>query len=114
MGGNVRYSYSRQNSNGQTRALNYTSTLSSPYLRNTDNTDWVVSEKTGERIYQYGKYTTGYFGSHPFGSLGDYWDNDNDESFNSSDGTEINASYYAQITLPYDLKIKSGFIRHFE
>ena len=107
MGGNVRYSYSRQNSNGQTRALNYTSTLSSPYLRNTDNTDWVVSEKTGERIYQYGKYTTGYFGSHPFGSLGDYWDNDNDESFNSSDGTEINASYYAQITLPYDLKIKS-------
>ena len=65
MGGSVRYSYSRQNSGGQTRALNYTNTFSSPWLRNADNTDWERSEKTGQRVYQYGAYTQGFFGASP-------------------------------------------------
>ncbi len=107
MGGGVRYAYWRQNSGGQTRASNFNTTLASPYLRNESNTGWVVSEKTGERALQYGAWTSNFFGAHPLGARGDYWNNDNDDSFNSNDGTSLNARYYAEITLPLDIKFKS-------
>ena len=106
MGGALRYTYYRQNSGGVARALNYNMTVASPYLRNSSNTDWVVSEVTGTRALQYGAYT-GFFGQHPLGNRGDYWDNENNDSFNSNDGSNINARYYAQVTLPYGIKFKS-------
>ena len=90
MGGSLRYAYSRQSSSGSTRALNYNMTLASPYLRNASNTDWVRSEMTGERVLQYGAYTS-FFGVHPLSNRGDY----------------LNARYYAQISLPYNIKFKT-------
>lgn len=106
MGGSLRYSYYRQSYGGKARALNYTCTLASPYLRNASNTDWEYSMKTGERVLQYGAYT-GFFGSHPLDPRGDYWNNPNDDSFSSNDGSTINARYYVQFTLPYGIKFKS-------
>lgn len=83
MGGSLRYAYSRQSSSGSTRALNYNMTLASPYLRNASNTDWVRSEMTGERVLQYGAYTS-FFGVHPLSNRGDYWDNDNNDNFSNN------------------------------
>lgn len=107
MGGGVRYAYYRQNTGGNTRALNYNNTLSSPYLRNKDNTDWMRSELTGDKVLQYGAYTNGFFGVHPMASLGDYWDNPNNESFSNTDGTNVNARFYAELKLPFNVKFKS-------
>lgn len=108
LGGSVSYSYWRQNFTGSNRAHIYYSTLQSPWLRNRDNTDWVYSEKTGKRMYDYGTNFTGFFGIHPVNGLGDYWNNDNDEYFNSSDGHSITARYFAELTLPYDIKFRSS------
>lgn len=107
MGGGVRYSYYRQNTGGNTRALNFNTSLSSPYLRNKDNTDWERSLLNGDKVYYFGQYTQSYFGVSPFGSLGDYWDNPNNESFNNSDGTNVNARFYAELKLPFNIKFKS-------
>ena len=71
LGGSVSYSYWRQNFTGSNRAHIYYSTLQSPWLRNSDNTDWVYSEKTGKRMYDYGTNFTGFFGIHPINGLGD-------------------------------------------
>lgn len=106
MGGSLRYAYSRQSSSGSTRALNYNMTLASPYLRNASNTDWVRSEMTGERVLQYGAYTS-FFGVHPLSNRGDYWDNDNNDNFSNNDASNLNARYYAQISLPYNIKFKT-------
>ena len=106
MGGSLRYAYSRQSSSGSTRALNYNMTLASPYLRNASNTDWVRSEMTGERVLQYGAYTS-FFGVHPLSNRGDYWDNDNNDKFSNNDASNLNARYYAQISLPYNIKFKT-------
>lgn len=106
MGGSLRYAYSRQSSSGSTRALNYNMTLASPYLRNASNTDWVRSEMTGKRVLQYGAYTS-FFGVHPLSNRGDYWDNDNNDNFSNNDASNLNARYYAQISLPYNIKFKT-------
>jgi len=108
LGGSVSYSYWRQNFTGSNRAHIYYSTLQSPWLRNSDNTDWVYSEKTGKRMYDYGTNFTGFFGIHPVNGLGDYWNNDNDEYFNSSDGHSITARYFAELSLPFDIKFRSS------
>ncbi|MBR0532848.1 MAG: SusC/RagA family TonB-linked outer membrane protein, partial [Bacteroidales bacterium] len=108
LGGSVAYSYWRQNFTGSNRAHIYYSTLQSPWLRNSDNTDWVYSEKTGKRMYDYGTNFTGFFGIHPVNGLGDYWNNDNDEYFNSSDGHSITARYFAELSLPFDIKFRSS------
>lgn len=108
LGGSVSYSYWRQNFTGSNRAHIYYSTLQSPWLRNSDNTDWVYSEKTGKRMYDYGTNFTGFFGIHPINGLGDYWNNDNDEYFNSSDGHSISSRYFAELSLPFDIKFRSS------
>lgn len=72
MGGNMAYSTSRQNNSGFIRALVFCSTMSSPYLRNVDNTDWVYSQKTGNRMLDYGTYANNFFGIQPLDQRGDY------------------------------------------
>jgi len=62
MGGNIAYSNSKQNNSGFNRALVFCSTMSSPWLRNADNTDWVYSEKTGVRMFNYGTYASNFLG----------------------------------------------------
>ena len=107
MGGNLAYSYARQNSKGYNRALVFSNTLNSPYLRNADNTDWEYSLKTGDRMYDFGTNNANFFGIHVLGN-GDYWNNPNDEEFNSNEYTTISAKYFAEVKLPFNLKFRTA------
>jgi TonB-linked SusC/RagA family outer membrane protein len=108
MGGALSYSYSRQNVSGAHRALVFSNTLNSPWLRNADNTDWEYSLKTGKRMYDYGQNSSNFFGIHVLNNGGDYWDNPNDEDFNNNEGGMMNVNYFLDFTLPFGIKLKSG------
>lgn len=108
MGGNLAYSQYRQNVSGSNRALVFSNSLNSPWLRNEDNTDWYYSQKTGKRIYDYGENSSNFFGSHVLQNGGDYWNNDNDEDFDNYSGNMITAHYFADFKLPYDIKFKTA------
>lgn len=108
LGGNMAFSSSKQNVSGAARALVFTTSMSSPWLRNRDNTDWIYSEKTGKRMYDYGSYANNFFGIHTLNNGGDYWDNDNDEGFNNNTRQMISARYFAAVTLPFNIKFKSS------
>lgn len=108
MGGNLAYSYSRQNNSVTNRALVFTNTLNSPWLRNADNTDWLYSQKTGARIYDFAENSSNFFGEHALGNNGDYWNNSNDESFNCTDGGMLTAHYFADFKLPFNIKFKTA------
>lgn len=108
-GGSLSYSRHRQNeSGGNSRALNFTTSLSSPWLRNIDNTDWEYSQKTGERMYSYGKYTNNFFGIHVLNNPGDYWDNPNDDSFSNNMGHIISSQVFTELDLPLNLKYRAA------
>lgn len=108
LGGNMAYSSSRQNTSGSMRAQMFSTTMASPWLRNIDNTDWVYSEKTGERMFDYGSYVNNFFGIHPLNNGGDYWNNPNDESFNNNLRNMISTRYFASVDLPFNLNFKSS------
>lgn len=108
MGGNLAYSYTKQNRSASNRALVFSNTLNSPWLRNADNTDWFYSQKTGARMYDFGENSANYFGAHVLGGNGDYWNNPNDESFDCSDGGMLTAHYFADFKLPFDIKLKTA------
>jgi TonB-linked SusC/RagA family outer membrane protein len=108
MGGGLSYSYSRQNVSGAHRSLVFSNTLNSPWLRNADNTDWEYSLKTGQRMYDFGQNSSNFFGIHVLNNGGDYWDNPNDEDFNNNEGGMMNVNYFAEFTLPFDIKLKTG------
>lgn len=108
MGGSLAYSYYRQNTSGANRALVFSNTLNSPWLRNEDNTDWYYSEKTGERIYDFGENSSNFFGSHVLQNGGDYWSNPNDEDFDCYDGNMLTAHYNADIKLPFNIKFRTA------
>lgn len=107
MGGSLAYSYARQNSMGYHRALNFHTSLTSPFLRNNDNTDWVYSAKTGERMYDWSTMNAIYFGL-PAVTKGDYWNNYNDEDFNSHDYTTMSAKYFVNFNLPAGFNFRSS------
>lgn len=108
MGANMAYSSSRQNISGFVRALVFTSTMASPWLRNVDNTSWIRSEKTGDRMLSFGTYTNNFFGAHPLASSGDYWNNPNDFNFNNRTASMISTRYYAEVKLPYEIKFRTN------
>jgi len=108
MGGNMAYSSSKQNNSGFIRALVFCSTISSPYLRNVDNTDWVYSEKTGNKMLDYGTYANNFFGIHPLNQRGDYWNNPDDASFANVMASMISARYYAEVKLPFNIKFRTN------
>ena len=108
LGGSIAYSSSRQNTSGSMRAHIFTTTMSSPWLRNIDNTDWVYSEKTGKRMFDYGSYVNNFFGIHPMNNGGDYWDNPNDEDFNNNQASLVSTRFFANVKLPFDLNFKSS------
>lgn len=108
MGGNLAYSYTRQNRSNSNRALVFSNTLNSPWLRNSDNTDWFYSQKTGARMYDFGENSANFFGAHVLGGNGDYWNNPNDESFDCSDGGMLTAHYFADFKLPFNIKFKTA------
>jgi TonB-linked SusC/RagA family outer membrane protein len=108
-GGSLSYSRHRQNiSAGASRAANFTTTLSSPWLRNIDNTDWVYSEKTGKRMYDYGKYTNNFFGIQVLNNAGNYWDNDNDDSYDSNMGHIMSSQFFMEFVLPAHLNFRTA------
>jgi len=108
MGGNMAYSNSRQNNSGFIRALVFSTTMASPYLRNIDNTDWVYSGKTGHRMLDYGAYANDFFGIHPLNQRGDYWNNPDDASFSNVLASMISARYYAEAKLPFNMKFRTN------
>src|SRR5690606_12216845 len=108
IGGNLSYSNAKQNTSGASRALVFTTTMQSPYLRNVDNTDWEHSLKSGERMFDFGSYSNNFFGIQALNNGGDYWDNPNDESFNNNLNNMIASRFFAEFTLPYNLKFKSA------
>ena len=108
-GGSLSYSHNRQNNSGSvSRSANFTTTLSSPWLRNIDNTDWCYSEKTGKRMYDFGKYTNNFFGIQVLYNMGDYWNNDNDDSFDNNMGHIISTQFFNEFKLPFNLKFKTA------
>ena len=107
MGGSLAYSYARQNYLGYNRALNFHTSLSSPWLRNDDNTDWEVSAKTGLRMYDWSHHNGNYFGL-PAVNRGDYWDNYNEESFTSRAFTTISSKYFINFKLPAGFNFRSS------
>lgn len=109
VGGSVAYAYYRQNVKGGNRVLAYNNSLSSPWYRNAENTDWVYSEKTGKRMWDQAYYTQAWFGYAPFhDALGDYWDNEDDYSFSSNDGHNMTARFFVDIKLPFDIKYRTS------
>jgi TonB-linked SusC/RagA family outer membrane protein len=109
MGGSLAYSYGRQNANGANRMLVFSNSLNSPWLRNDDNTDWEYSLKTGNRMKDYGHHVAEFFGIHSLdgmGGQGDYWNNPDDYNFNSDEDGMMTAHYFAEFTLPLDIKYK--------
>jgi TonB-linked SusC/RagA family outer membrane protein len=111
LGGNLAYTYSRQNRNGSTRLTIWTNTMNSPWLRNADNTDWEYSRKTGHRMKDYGQNVASYFGIHALDGMagqGDYWNNPDDYSFNNLEDGMMTALYFFEIKLPFDLKWKTN------
>ncbi|MDR0537961.1 MAG: SusC/RagA family TonB-linked outer membrane protein [Tannerellaceae bacterium] len=111
MGGNLAYSYSRQNNSGSNRMLIFSNTLNSPWLRNADNTDWEYSLKTGSRMKDYGENNAVFFGIHSLdgmGGQGDYWNNPDDYNFHSSEDGMMTAHYFAEITLPASVRFKTN------
>lgn len=107
VGGSLSYSYARQNSRGYNRALGFHTSLTSPYLRNVDNTDWEYSAKTGDRMYDYATMNANYFGICPVGK-GSYWNNPNDESFSSNEYSTLSAKYFMDFTLPFSIKFRTA------
>jgi len=108
MGGNIAYSNSKQNNSGFNRALVFCSTMASPWLRNADNTDWVYSEKTGVRMFDFGTYASNFFGIQPLNNSGDYWNNPNDYSFDNVMANMVSSRFFAEIKLPYNLQFRSN------
>lgn len=107
MGGSLAYSYARQNARGYNRALGFHTSLTSPYLRNNDNTDWVYSAKTGDRMYDWATMNANFFGLPAVGK-GNYWNNPNDESFSSHEYTTMSAKYFVSVYLPFDINFRSS------
>jgi TonB-linked SusC/RagA family outer membrane protein len=108
-GGSINYTSHRQNlSGGNSRALNFFTSLASPYLRNEDNTGWALSEKSGQRMYDYGKYTNNFFGIQTLNNSGDYWNNPHDDSFDNNMGNITNSKFYMEFKLPLNLKFRTA------
>lgn len=108
MGGSLAYSSSRQNNSGFIRALVFSNTLASPYLRNEENTDWIYSQKTGHRMLSYGTYDSNFFGIHPLEQRGDYWNNPDDASFSNVMAGMMSAKYFAEAKLPFNTKFRTN------
>jgi TonB-linked SusC/RagA family outer membrane protein len=108
MGGNLAYTYSRQNISGSTRALDFSNTMNSPWLRNADNTDWERSLKTGARVLDYGQNSSTFFGIQALNNAGDYWNNPNDYDFHSMESNMAVAQYHIDLSLPFNIKFRSS------
>ncbi|MDR2467303.1 MAG: SusC/RagA family TonB-linked outer membrane protein [Prevotellaceae bacterium] len=106
-GANLAYAGSRQNASGYSRALVLTSSMTSPFLRNSDNTDWVRSRKTGSRMYHFGEYSNS-FSKNPAAASGDYWNNPDDRDFNNAETGMFSSRFFVQLNLPFDLRFKSN------
>ena len=113
IGGSLNYTYARQHNFGWNRALMFTNTLTGPWMRNADNTEWIRSEKTGWKVYDYDVNNAQYFGL-PVYNKGDYWNNPNDEDFNfngtpnSNEFNTVVASYFTEINLPFGIKFRTS------
>jgi TonB-linked SusC/RagA family outer membrane protein len=104
------YTHSRQNNgNAGTRFLRNMQSYVSPWLRNTDNTDWIYNEKTGERMLDFGYYRKEWGGSNYFANrMATDTDNDGSWSFNTSYRDVTSARSFIELKLLKGLKFRAN------
>jgi TonB-linked SusC/RagA family outer membrane protein len=111
VGLNMSYTHSRQNyaNDASTRFLRNMQTYVSPWLRNTDNTDWVYSEKTGERMLDFGYYRKEWGGTNNFANaLATDTDNDGSWNFRVTYRDVISARSFMEADLMKGLKFRTN------
>jgi len=110
LGMNLAYTHTRKtNSNVQTRFLRVMPSYYSPYLRNNDNTDWIYSEVTGKRMFDFGAYRKqwGWWNSLAW-SLGTDSDNDGSYDFDMIYNDLLSARTFAEFNIMKGIKFRSG------
>jgi TonB-linked SusC/RagA family outer membrane protein len=110
LGLNIGYTHTRKTySNVQTRFLRSMPSYYSPYLRNRDNTDWIMNEVTGDRMLDFGAYRKqwGWWNSLAW-SLGTDTNNDGSYSFDMGYIDLLSARTYAEVNIAKGLKFRSG------
>jgi TonB-linked SusC/RagA family outer membrane protein len=107
---NMAYTHSRQNNgNNATRFLRNMQTYVSPWLRNTDNTDWIYNERTGERMLDFGYYRKEWGGSNNFANaLATDTDNDGSWSFDVTYRDVISARSFLEIDILKGLRFRTN------
>jgi TonB-linked SusC/RagA family outer membrane protein len=111
MGLNISYTHSRQNasSNASTRFLRNMQTYVSPWLRNTDNTDWVYNEKTGERMLDFGYYRKEWGGTNNFAdAMATDSDNDGSWNFNTRYRDVVSARTFFEVKILEGLSFRTN------
>jgi TonB-linked SusC/RagA family outer membrane protein len=110
VGLNMSYTHSRQNNgNNATRFLRNMQTYVSPWLRNTDNTDWVYNEKTGERMLDFGYYRKEWAGTNNFANaLATDTDNDGSWNFNVTYRDVVSARSFVEVNLLKGLTFRTN------
>lgn len=110
VGLNMNYTHTRKtNSNAQTRFLRVMPSYYSPWLRNSDNTDWVYNEVTGDRMLDFGAYRKqwGWWNSLAW-SLGTDSNNDNSYDFDMIYSDLLSARSFAEFDLLPGLKFRTS------
>lgn len=110
MGLNLSYTHSmKNNSSGNIRVLRVLPSYASPWLRNDDNTDWIYSEKTGDRMLDYAVHRREWYGWNPLASAGDSEDNPNSYDYSNTINDMVSARAYAEVKLADGLTYRSNF-----
>jgi TonB-linked SusC/RagA family outer membrane protein len=111
LGMNISYTHSRQNasSDASTRFLRNMQTYVSPWLRNTDNTDWVYNAKTGERMLDFGYYRKEWAGTNNYAnSMATDSDNDGSWNFNTRYRDVLSARSFVDVNLLPGLSFRTN------
>lgn len=110
MGVNLGYTHSKKNnSGGMVRVVRIMPSYASPWLRNDDNTDWIYSEATGARMFDYGTHRIGWTGWNPMSGSGDANDNPNSYDYSNTINDLVSGRAYAEVKLLDGLKFRTNF-----
>ncbi len=110
LGLNLGYTHTRKTySNVQTRFLRTMPSYYSPYLRNSENTDWIYNEVTGDRMLDFGAYRKqwGWWSSLAW-SLGTDSDNEGSYDFDMGYIDLVSARTFVEFDLLPGLKFRSS------
>ena len=109
-GVNMYYSHTDANTgSGMVRVIRTVPSIASPWLRNNDNTDWLYSEVTGNRMLDYGTIRLGWDGWNPFSESGDYRDNPDGRDFRNNSRDVLSARTYLNVNFFEGLNFRTNF-----